>query len=355
MCTPNFYAALGVREDAPMREICQAYQQYAPLCHPDSQDYDETMLPIKGLTQQEYWLLINEACEVLTNAEWRARYNVGTLKQHFPVYEFSGNCLELYKNFVINPCSFALMPPDENNNQSHVLKIGSLLTVPSLTFFVELEVEELFNGTTKEITFPRIDTVDGRYRTIIQTLSIPITPDMRHGGVFDLKGFGHWVDDMRSDVLVVLHLKPHKMYTLDGDDLVCNIIVPLSIALFGGILQIQSIDGKTLTTAIYPPFPTAFPLVKRFEGEGLKTATGRGNLFVNIFHIWFATRNASYTRSNVSSEPYAHLYAQHPPHTVASVKFINGTARAISRVITLFLLLPSNTAPYNTLSTLSKT
>ncbi|XP_052895651.1 LOW QUALITY PROTEIN: chaperone protein DnaJ 2-like [Anopheles moucheti] len=345
MNTPNYYAALAVREDAPMREICQAYQQYAPLCHPESKDYDPEAFPIKNLEQREYWLLINEACEVLTNAEWRARYNVGTLKEHFPVYEFSGNCFEIFQHFAINPRSYALMPPDENNNETaapHELDIASLLTVPSLVFHLELEIEECFHGTTKEITFPRSFTVEGRYRTVWQTMAIPISPYMRHGGLFQMKGFGHRIDEMWSDVSVILVVKPHHTFTVVGDDLMVNVTVPLSAALFGGILHVRSIDQKLLTTDIIPPFPTALPMVKQFQGEGMKTPTGRGNLFVNIYPtIPRVPHHLLYDATRIIHA----IDAQHLPHTVARVKLINGTVRALSRVITL-LLLPPRTAQF---------
>uniref|UniRef100_A0A182M3A6 J domain-containing protein n=1 Tax=Anopheles culicifacies TaxID=139723 RepID=A0A182M3A6_9DIPT len=283
MSSQSYYAALGVREDAPMSEICQAYQHYAPLCHPDSSNYDPATFPIKDLGQQEYWLLINEACEVLTNAEWRARYNVGTLKLSLPVYEFSGDCMEIYQKFIICPRSVVVMPSEGSSESLNVVPMEPVLYVPSLAFFLDVELEEFFHGTTKTIVHARLLNVEGRAQTSLQTLAVTITPYMRHGGSFLMKGCGHEIDHAQSDVLVKLRQIPHPLFVLSGDDLIYNATVPLSTALFGGSLKIVTIDRKPLSIYIHPPFPTERPLVKRFKGEGMKTQTGRGNLIVNIY------------------------------------------------------------------------
>ncbi|XP_049294071.1 chaperone protein DnaJ 2-like isoform X2 [Anopheles funestus] len=283
MSTQNYYAALGVCADAPMTEVCRAYQYYAPLCHPDSKLYSSIMFPIKDLTQQDYWLLVNEACEVLTNAEWRARYNVGSLKTHPPEYVFSGDCLGIYNKFYIVPFTSAPPPPTEECiDQPAVLQLESLATIPTLVFVVEVDIEDLFAGVTKLITYPRMVMNNGRYTTIMHTLDVPITPYMRHQGSFAMKGFGHEGDQIRSDVVVVLNLNPHPFFTISGDDLICNATIPLSTALLGGKLKVQTIDSKTISTHINPMHLTVYPLVKQFNGEGLKTPEGRGNMIVNI-------------------------------------------------------------------------
>src|SRR5512138_196444 len=62
----NFYAVLGVLRDASTEEIKRAYYEAAQRLHPDKN---------KTAGETELFLEVQQAYEVLSNAERRARYD----------------------------------------------------------------------------------------------------------------------------------------------------------------------------------------------------------------------------------------------------------------------------------------
>ncbi|XP_050072801.1 chaperone protein DnaJ 2-like [Anopheles maculipalpis] len=272
MLPNNHYEILGVPEDAPISVILAAYRRLAPMCHPNFTEYDPDTFPVKRLTQSQYWLAVNEAIEVLYNPELRCLYNLGIHKDGYPNYVFSGKCVELFQAHT-----------NKHNHHFMIVLNGKLWTTQSIPvqhLEASVTLEEIFFGMQKTINYQRMRYIDGRSITQQASLVVPIQQYTRHGTCIMLKGYGHETELGQGDVMVKLHLAPHKVFTVVGNDLVCDMPVPLSTAMFGGIVQVQTIDSKTLTIYINPTVLLAHPPRIFFKGEGLHTPTGRGDMFV---------------------------------------------------------------------------
>uniref|UniRef100_A0A182ST56 J domain-containing protein n=1 Tax=Anopheles maculatus TaxID=74869 RepID=A0A182ST56_9DIPT len=233
MSAANHYAVLGVSEDAPLAELIAAYRALAPKCHPNSTDYVPESFPVTHLTQQQYWQALGEAMEVLM--------------EH---------------------------PADPNGNRWY---IHSPPTVQQFVLVVTLE--DIFAGTTKTLTYYRMRQIEGRSHSMKETLDVPINQYMRHGMWITIRGAGHETELGNSDVMVQLCQTPHPIFTVSGNDLICRKAVPLSIALFGGYVKVQTIDLKTISIFV-PPNEVSHQFL--FEGEGLPAPEGRGTMQVNI-------------------------------------------------------------------------
>jgi curved DNA-binding protein CbpA len=66
----DYYAVLGVKPEAPLSEIKQAYRQLVRLHHPD----------LTGSTDDQTVKLINEAYAVLSDASRRTIYDIQRLE-----------------------------------------------------------------------------------------------------------------------------------------------------------------------------------------------------------------------------------------------------------------------------------
>jgi molecular chaperone DnaJ len=57
------------------------------------------------------------------------------------------------------------------------------------------------------------------------------------------KGEGGLRGGPNGDLYVILHVRPHEVFQRKGDDLLCNVPVPLDIAVLGGELRVPTLEG----------------------------------------------------------------------------------------------------------------
>uniref|UniRef100_A0A182Y2M4 Chaperone DnaJ C-terminal domain-containing protein n=1 Tax=Anopheles stephensi TaxID=30069 RepID=A0A182Y2M4_ANOST len=220
----------------------QGYQNLAPYCHPNSTLYAAYTFPIGNLTQQQYWHAINEAVVVLIES-----------------------------------------PSVANGNQWIARNLETLRPTSDITITVAVDLEEMFTGTQKTLTYPRMRYIDGRSLTQMETVIVTIMPHMRHGMSLLFRGLGHENELGQGNLVVVLHVNPHPIFTVSGNDLLHKMAVPLSIAMLGGEVRVQTIDSQWLTILVQPASQSAQRQVIRFEGQGLYASGDvRGDMIVTI-------------------------------------------------------------------------
>ncbi|XP_041769654.1 chaperone protein DnaJ 2-like [Anopheles merus] len=267
----NLYVVLGVAREASLEEILAAYQRLAPMCREDSENYDPTDFPIQGLEQQEYWELLNHAYRTLIIPEMRARYDAGYPSEELPAPVRSrAESLALGSSAAIQPPPLIVPASEQVRPHSIVLQCP-------------VQLEELFYGTRKDVSYQRLVNIAGQSELIYQTTSVNITPYMRDGEQIILRGLGNQIGAAQGDLLVVLRQFVHPSFSAKGNDLVCNCHIPLSVAVLGGIVVFRGIDNKTFRLMLDEPYPLLPPLVKVIEGEGMKTRHGRGKLVVKFY------------------------------------------------------------------------
>jgi molecular chaperone DnaJ len=85
-----------------------------------------------------------------------------------------------------------------------------------------------------------------------------------------------------GDLIVVLHVAPHRYYERDGIDLYCAVPVAMAQAALGAELTIKSLDDKKIKIKI--PAGTQHGKMLRVKGEGvpLHGSTRKGDLYLKI-------------------------------------------------------------------------
>jgi molecular chaperone DnaJ len=102
-----------------------------------------------------------------------------------------------------------------------------------------------------------------------KTLSVKIPVGVDEGDRIRLSGEGEaGVNGGPSgDLYVVIHIKPHEVFTREGNDLHCEMPVSFTKAALGGEIEIPTLDGYA---KIKVPAETQSGKVFRLRGKGIK-------------------------------------------------------------------------------------
>ena len=84
-----------------------------------------------------------------------------------------------------------------------------------------------------------------------------------------------------GDLYVYIFVKPSKVFSREGDDLLCEVPVPFTLLANGGILEVPTISGRAKMRL---PAGTQSGTVLRLKGKGAPSlrGTGRGDLHVRV-------------------------------------------------------------------------
>lgn len=108
-----------------------------------------------------------------------------------------------------------------------------------------------------------------------RTLKVKIPAGIDDGQSIQLRGQGNaGVNGGPSgDVIVTISIRPHPLFTRDGNNVICEIPISFPQAALGDTLQVPTIDGKVEYTI---PEGTQTGTVFRLKGKGIQNVNGRG-------------------------------------------------------------------------------
>jgi curved DNA-binding protein len=275
----DYYKELGVGKTATPEEIKKAYRTLAKKYHPDKNNGDKSA--------EERFKLISEANEVLSDPEKRKKYDqlgndwnnytqAGAQPGGFDwsKYANGGNRTRAnepsqgYDDENINDL-FEMMfgqPSRQQTRRRSVVKGRDLETETILS------LDESYSGT---IRFIQLND---------QKIKITIKPGVVDGQKLRIPGKGGKGSNggTNGNLFLTIKIAPHPYYQRRGNDLHCNLSVPLYTAILGGKTQIKSFKGKVTID-----IPKGTPNMKEFRLQGLGMPVFAkknefGNLFVKI-------------------------------------------------------------------------
>lgn len=146
-------------------------------------------------------------------------------------------------------------------------------------------IDDIFNGTNKKLKVQRktYDKTTGKQAVEDKILSVPIKKGLKAGSKIKYPDMGDQVEGGTQDLHFIVQLKPHALYTRDGDDLKHTIDIDLKEALTGWKRVVQTIDGKQVNVS--SPGPTQPTFEERFPQLGMpksKTPTQRGDFIIGV-------------------------------------------------------------------------
>lgn len=298
----DYYEVLGVKRDATEKEIKTAYRKLARKHHPDLHPGDEKA------AAEEKFKQINEAYEVLSDPEKRAKYDrLGANWQagedfrprpdmdgmHF--YSaggsdsgFSDFFETLFGGFRPGFDAFGgervyRHAPARGNDVEAELPLTLEEAFCGGEKTIQLNVPELCShcggsGISGKSFCPACAGAGQTHAP--RTLTVKIPPGTRDGTKIRLRGQGDGSAGRKGDLLLKVTLLPHHTFTTQGDDLLADLPVAPWQAVLGDKISAPTLDG-TVTVTVPPGTHTGKRLRLRGKGLPLKGG-GRGDQYLRV-------------------------------------------------------------------------
>ncbi len=276
----DYYKILGVERGAKADEIKRQYRKLALKYHPDKNPDDPK--------SESKFKEINEAYEVLGNAEKRARYDqlgtsyhdwerTGGRPGNFDWSQWAGGSPggvrvemgDLGEMFGGGFSDFfnAIFGGLGSQPQSAGGTRGGRGRDIQQT--IQISLVEAYQGTTRSFR------LDGK------TIEVKIPPGAKTGTKVRVSGKGESGQRNRGDLFLAIRVEDDPRYERRGDDLHTNVEVDLYTAVLGGEVSVLTPGGDVVLTI--PPGSQpgqSFRLAKR--GMPALKSKGQGDLFVHI-------------------------------------------------------------------------
>ncbi len=325
----DYYEVLGVARNASDEELKKAYRRLAIQLHPDRNPGDKQA--------EEHFKEINEAYQVLSDADRRAKYDrlghaafEGHAGGGFGGFDFSQGFEEVFSDIFGD-----FFGAGRSRSRTHSRRGDDL------RYDLEIEFEEAARGIEKTVSFQRLATCEscsgsgarsggtgartcpncrgtGQVRTqqgffsisttcgqcrgegmIIadpcpkcqgqgrvrraQSLSVKIPPGVDNGSRLKLRKEGEAgaSGGPAGDLYVVIHVREHELFARQGNDVVVEVPVSFPQATLGGEIDVPTLDGKV---KVKVQAGTQSGKVMRLKGRGFPDlhGYGRGDQLVKI-------------------------------------------------------------------------
>ncbi len=272
----DYYRTLGVGRSATDDEIKRAYRKLARQYHPD-------MNPGDGAAETRF-KEINEAYEVLSNKEKRARYDrFGAAWQRYERADTQAPGRTTAPGGATGAPGTAADFSDifdaffGRGATGRTTYRSPAPTADTANFEqqVDITLEEAFHGTQRSFQ------IDGIGEPEVLRVKIPAGAATGTRVRVANKGRRR-SNGTRGDLLLEVTVQPHPRYERKGDDLYMEQAVDLYTLLLGGEMSVPTIAGKRLTVTVPPETPNGN--VFRLSGQGMPriNKSEHGALYVKV-------------------------------------------------------------------------
>ena len=324
----DYYEVLGVSKNASEDEIKRAYKKLARKYHPDMNPGDKEA--------EEKFKEVNEANEVLSNPEKKAKYDQFGFAGVDPNYGAGqggyggaggfdfGDLGDIFGSFFGGGFGGGRRNPNAPQRGESIRASLSVefteaafgceksITIDRFEQCPTCKGKGCATGTTPEVCTEchGTGTVTQAQRTpfgmmqsqtvcpkcrgkgqIIhqpcpdcrgagvvrkrRTIQVNIPAGIDNGQTISLRGQGHSGKNggPAGDLLITVMVRPHEIFRRDGTAVFCEAPITFTQAVLGGTLEIPTIDGKVKYDI---PEGTQTGTVFRLRGKGIPVLNGRG-------------------------------------------------------------------------------
>jgi len=267
MTTKDPYEILGVSRTATADEIKRAYRKLVKNLHPDHNPGDKNA--------ERRFKEVQAAYEVLGDPKRRDEFDKYGAGGPMPDYQqwtrgaphgqgrnvhvdfdSMGDLSSIFEQFFRGAggrngrrrAAPVEMPPGENIEHA-----------------VNISFEESLHGTTREIAF------QGENRRVIERIEVKIPPGIGDGQAVRVKGRGQEGAGGRGDLIIRVHVLPHRYFRREGLDIYLDLPLTVPEAIAGTRVDIPTLEG---TTRLVIPPGTSTGTKLRLRGKGVKDARG---------------------------------------------------------------------------------
>lgn len=267
----DFYKILGVSKGASDAELKKVYRKLARENHPDSNPGDKKA--------EERFKDISEAYSVLSDPEQRKEYDALRAMGGGARFTAGGpggaGGFEDVFSTLFGGGGFGAGPG-----------AGARGGFPGGGFggFGGYGPQRGADLTTS-VTVNFIDSIQGttvKLRTGEDTTSLKVPPGIQDGQKLKLRGKGQQSPNggETGDLLVTVKVKPHPVFTRDGDNIRVSIPVTFAEAVLGATILVPTLGGEPVKLKVAPGTPNGRTL--RVRGRGVQRANKPGDLLATV-------------------------------------------------------------------------
>lgn len=278
------YEVLGVAKTASAKEIKQAYRKLAKKFHPDQNPDDPKA--------KDRFTAANQAYEVVGDDKSRAAFDRGEIdgdgKPKHPGFAAGGEG-DPFAGFRRQQQGGGARAEFRTSDAGDIFSeifgqafsgraggqggfAGGERTPPpgaDINATLAVTVEEVAAAAKVNAEFP-----DGR------KLAVKLPAYVEDGQTIRLKGQGEQGWGNPGDALVKIHIRKHPRYRIEGRDLHVDVPVPLSQAVLGAKIAVETPTGRI---AVNVPAWSNSDKVLRLKGRGLSEKTGgNADLYAHV-------------------------------------------------------------------------
>ena len=260
----DFYAILGVDKKASGEEIKKKYRSLARELHPDKTKGDDAL--------EEKFKAVSEAYDILSDSKKRAEYDEarslferGGFRGPMGGQGGGGDFSDLFGGGSPNDIFANLF--GGGGVRRGPRKGQDLQTESTITF------KEAIIGTTLELKL----SLDGGKP---QTITARVPAGVNDGAKIRVKGKGAPGEAGPGDLFILLHVKPHPIFSRKAENILLTLPVTFVEATLGADIKVPTLDGEEVTVRLAPGTPNGRTL--RVKGRGIKKGSITGDLLATI-------------------------------------------------------------------------
>jgi molecular chaperone DnaJ len=308
----DFYAVLGVPVDATADQIKKTYRKLARKHHPDANAGDPAA--------ERRFKEIGEAYAVLSDPEQRQQYDAvramarggARFTAGGPGGQGSGgNFEDVFGNLFggaggpggpgAGPGNVRFGTPGAGSGQAYGPGGPSLEDLLGGVFgrsgsgsgggFRSTRGPRRGEDLAAEATLTFSQSVDGALLSLrvsdpmangVRTVNARIPAGVRDGQKVRLRGKGRPGDPggEPGDLVISVHVEPHPIFSLDGEDVRVTVPVTFPEAVLGAQIEVPTLNGGTVRLKVPAGTPSGRTL--RLKGRGVQAAKRTGDLLVTV-------------------------------------------------------------------------
>ncbi|GAA3703702.1 DnaJ C-terminal domain-containing protein [Zhihengliuella alba] len=282
----DFYAILGVSKDASDADIKKAYRKLARKYHPDTNPGDADA--------EKRFKDVTEANTVLSDPEQRQQYDAIRAMGSGARFSAGGaggpGAGPGFDDVFSNLFGGGAQAGGFGGRRSYGPAGGQ----------VPPEFADLFGGggfgggfqepprkgadrtATANISFG--SSIQGTKVSLRdpsgEIVEVRVPAGIKDGQTVRVRGKGQPGQAGPGDLMVKVHVKPHRFFARDGNDIRVHVPVSFAEAALGGEIEVPTLAGDTVRLKV--PAGSSSGRTLRVKGRGVKTAKATGDLLVTI-------------------------------------------------------------------------
>jgi DnaJ-class molecular chaperone len=254
------YEVLGVPRSATDDQIRKAYLKLVKELHPD-------VNPSKAA--EERFKKVTAAHDILGDPERRRQFDMGEIdasgEPRRPTWRTygAGAGAGAGARGRGGPIfeDFGDMFSDIFSGRGGTRGGGFAMRGRDVRYTLDVDFVEAVQGAKKRVTLPDNGVLD---------LTVPA--GVADGQVLRLRGRGEAgvAGGEPGDALVEIHVRPHRDFRREGDDILIEVPITIDEAVLGGKVEVPTVGGRVQLTI---PKGTSSGQVLRLKGKGVRNAT----------------------------------------------------------------------------------